>query len=75
MQKIIQSIRVFAVFTLLLGLLYPLVVMLAGKAVFSEKANGSLITYNGKIIGSSLIAQEFNMPKYFRSIKELIGFS
>ncbi|MBU0744876.1 MAG: K(+)-transporting ATPase subunit C [Gammaproteobacteria bacterium] len=67
MKKLITSIRVFFVFAILLGLVYPLFIMALGQLIFPYQANGSLITYHDKIIGSKLIAQEFNHPEYFHS--------
>ena len=65
MKTIIQSLRMFAVLTVVTGVLYPLVVTLAAKAVFPQQASGSLITRDGKIAGSELLAQRFASPNYF----------
>jgi K+-transporting ATPase ATPase C chain len=53
------AIALTAVFTLLMGLAYPLVMTGAAQAVFPSSANGSLIETDGTVIGSSLIAQSF----------------
>ena len=54
-----------AVTTILCGILYPLAVTGAAKLFFPDKANGSLILSNGKIVGSRLIGQAFVSPAYF----------
>lgn len=64
MKNIIISIRVFIVFSILLGLVYPLSITVIAQVAFPQKANGSLIVENEQIIGSSLIAQKFDNPKY-----------
>lgn len=55
---------VFA-FTLLLGLLYPLLVMALSQTLFHHKANGSLIGREETVMGSALLGQSFEQPKYF----------
>jgi K+-transporting ATPase ATPase C chain len=52
-------------FTLVIGVAYPLVVTGIAQAVFSDQANGSLIVKDGKVVGSALIGQPFDDPKYF----------
>lgn len=52
-------------FTILCGLIYPLAVTGAAAAFFSDQARGSLLEKNGKLIGSRLIGQPFDDPKYF----------
>lgn len=64
MKNIIISIKVFIIFSILLGLIYPLAITGIAQIVFPQKANGSLIVENGQVVGSSLIAQKFDNPKY-----------
>ena len=52
--------------TLLLGVVYPLAMTGISQALFPHKANGSLITSGGKVIGSELIGQNFTKPEYFQ---------
>jgi K+-transporting ATPase ATPase C chain len=55
----------FLVLTVLTGLLYPLAVTVVAQVAFPSQANGSLIMKDGKPIGSTLIGQPFDDPKYF----------
>lgn len=54
-------------FTILLGVFYPLLVTDIAQLLFHEKANGSLVSDKGNVLGSELIGQEFNQPIYFTS--------
>ncbi|ADG15016.1 potassium-transporting ATPase, C subunit [Paraburkholderia atlantica] len=58
-------IVIFVVLTAVTGLAYPAVMTAFGQAAFHEKANGSLIERNGKVLGSQLIGQQFDAPQYF----------
>jgi len=60
------GLRLTIVFTTLLGLAYPALMTGISQLFFPEKANGSLVTVNGKVVGSSLIGQPFSKPEYFR---------
>jgi len=59
------AIVFLVVLTVITGIIYPLVVTGVAQTVFHHKANGSLITEEGKNVGSELIGQPFNDPKYF----------
>jgi potassium-transporting ATPase KdpC subunit len=61
------AIVALIVFTIITGVIYPLVVTGLAQTLFADKANGSLIEQDGKVVGSSLIGQAFEDPKYFWS--------
>jgi K+-transporting ATPase ATPase C chain len=60
------AIKIFLAITVLVGIAYPLVVTGFAQVAFDHKANGSLIKDNGKVIGSSLIGQQFTGDKWFQ---------
>lgn len=61
----LQAIRMLVVLTVITGVAYPLLVTGIAQVAFSDKANGSLIEKDGKVLGSRLIGQPFSDPKYF----------
>ena len=69
------SIKIFLVMTVLTGIIYPLILFVIGQTIFPENANGSLITKNGKIIGSELIGQNFKSDIYFHSRPSAINYN
>jgi len=68
----IAGLRALLVFTVLCGLIYPAVMTGVSQLVFHNHANGSLVSYNGRTVGSSLLCQEFvdakgnPLPQYFQ---------
>src|SRR6516165_6208114 len=64
-EELGPGFRLTLVFTILTGLLYPAVMTGISQLIFPRQANGSLAAINGKVVGSSLIGQNFAKPQYF----------
>ncbi len=68
----IAALRLLLVFTVITGIIYPVFMWGIAQAAFNKQANGSLVTYNGRVVGSSLLCQEFvdakgnPLPQYFQ---------
>lgn len=77
MRAFIRQLRpallALVVFTVLLGVVYPLLSTAIGQAAFSDEADGSLIRRDGVVVGSELIGQTFVAPEYFHSRPSAAG--
>ena len=68
----LAGLRLLLVFTVVTGIIYPLVMVGIAQVAFNHQANGSLVSYHGRVVGSSLLCQEFvypngnPMPQYFQ---------
>ena len=68
----LAALRALLIFTVFLGLVYPAVMVGVGQLAFHHQANGSLVSYHGQVVGSSLLCQEFvnakggPLPQYFQ---------
>jgi potassium-transporting ATPase KdpC subunit len=68
----IAALRAMLIFTAICGILYPVVMWGVAQVAFRNQADGSLVSYNGKVVGSSLLCQEFTsasgspLPQYFQ---------
>jgi potassium-transporting ATPase KdpC subunit len=68
----IAAFRLLLVFTVLTGIIYPVFMWGVAQGAFHNQANGSLVSYHGRVIGSSLLCQEFvdakgnPLPQYFQ---------
>src|ERR1700721_985458 len=71
-RQYIAASRLLLVFTVICGIAYPVVMGGVAQAAFKNQADGSLVTYKGKVVGSSLLCQEFvnakgdPLPQYFQ---------
>ena len=68
----IAALRGLLIFTVICGIAYPLLMFGVAQVAFHHQANGSLVSYNGRTVGSSLLCQEFvdakgnPLPQYFQ---------
>ena len=65
MKLVIQSLRHLILWTVVTGLVYPVVITVIAQLAFARPANGSLVERNGKLVGSALLAQQFQGTNYF----------
>ena len=71
-RQYIAALRLLLVFTVICGIAYPVVMWGVAQAAFKNQADGSLVTYKGQVVGSSLLCQEFvnakgdPLPQYFQ---------
>jgi potassium-transporting ATPase KdpC subunit len=72
-KHFVTAILMTIVTTVLLGIIYPFVVTGLAQLIFPKQANGSLLTANGKLMGSHVIGQPFSSPGYFRSRPSAAG--
>ena len=63
--QLLPAVRMLVVLSVLTGVVYPYLITGLAQVAFPGAANGSLIQRDGKALGSSLIGQPFDDPKYF----------
>jgi K+-transporting ATPase ATPase C chain len=68
------AIVLLSFFVLLTGVLYPLAVWAAAQGIFPAQANGSLVMRDGHALGSTLIGQAFDDPRYFWGRPSAVGY-
>jgi len=59
------AVVLLALLTVITGVVYPLVVTVVAQVAFPRQANGSLVVRGDDVVGSTLIGQPFDDPKYF----------
>jgi potassium-transporting ATPase KdpC subunit len=75
MKTLIKSLKIFLLFTIITGIIYPLFVTAIAQLIYPSKANGSLIIKDHKTIGSELIGQKFDSNIYFSSRPSAISYN
>ena len=71
-RQLLAALRGLLIFTVICGIIYPLVMFGIAQVAFHKQANGSLVSYHGRVVGSSLLCQEFidakgnPLPQYFQ---------
>ncbi|AYD40882.1 K(+)-transporting ATPase subunit C [Clostridium fermenticellae] len=75
MKTIKKSFFISIVFMILCGLLYPLFMTGVSQLVFNKNANGSMITVDGKQVGSELIGQNFTDPRFLRGRVSSVNYN
>lgn len=71
--QIMAAVRAVVVFTVLLGLAYPLAVTLISQVAFGDEADGTLVRRDGEVVGSELLGQTFSSPEYFHGRPSAAG--
>jgi potassium-transporting ATPase KdpC subunit len=69
------AVLLFVAFSVLLGLVYPLLITGIVQISMLDKADGSLVVVQGKIVGSELISQNFTRPGYFHGRPSAVGYA
>ena len=72
-RQLLVALRFLIAMTVILGIVYPLLVLGLGKLIAPAKAAGSLVSVNGAVVGSSLIGQSFTDPKWFQARPSAAG--
>lgn len=73
MRTLISALVLTALLTVITGLVYPLAVCGLAQVIFPASAHGSLLVKDGKVVGSSLIGQNFSSTRYFQSRPSAAG--
>jgi K+-transporting ATPase ATPase C chain len=75
MKNLSIALKLLLVMTLLTGVMYPLLITGIAQIIFNCQTNGSLISRNGQLVGSDLIAQNFQSEKYFWPRPSAVGYN
>src|SRR4028119_574894 len=75
MRELMRAIRLTLVLWGITAIIYPSMLLVIGQIAFNSQANGSLITKQGVVVGSSLIGQPFSSDRYFWSRPSTTNYS
>lgn len=70
-----NALRLSIVLIIVCGLIYPLFITAVGQTIFHNKANGSIVTFKGKEVGSSLLGQNFTDKRFFRGRVSSVNYN
>ncbi len=73
LAQLLAGLRALLALTVLCGLVYPLAVTGVAQVVFKDKADGSLVERDGRVVGSSLLGQAFTAERYFHTRPSAAG--
>jgi len=73
-RDLTRSLVALAALTLICGIAYPVSVWAIGQAGFSDRANGSLIEAGGRVVGSSLLGQDWKGDRWFHGRASAVGY-
>ena len=74
-RQVSAALRLLLVLTVLLGVGYPAAVWAVGRVGFHDQATGSLVRTDGRVVGSSLLGQQFDGPTWFHSRASASSYS
>ncbi|MFW6274016.1 MAG: potassium-transporting ATPase subunit C, partial [Halanaerobium sp.] len=73
-ENIAVSLKLLLISIILASVIYPLLVGGIGQLLWSDKAEGSLVTYEGEVVGSELIGQNFQSEQFFKARPSSINY-
>jgi K+-transporting ATPase ATPase C chain len=74
LAQLAASVRIVAVMTVALGVVYPLAITAFAQVVVEDRADGQLVEVDGQVVGSRLIGQEFTGEEYFHPRPSAAGY-
>lgn len=75
MKNFQKALRVTIVMMIICGIIYPLFITAVGQIFFHKQANGSIVTVDGKAVGSELLGQNFTDPRFFRGRVSSVNYN